>query len=323
MLDSLVRRRTHSSLRFLRIRVRGNSDFTFGAMDAVSLAWGYASCVRIGFLALAIALLSLGCSTTMTGRRQLTLIADDKMDALGIAAFATMKRQGELSQDRATNEYVTCITAAILEVIPPGYGPDDGRWEVLVFEDTSPNAFALPGGKIGVHTGMLEVATTPGQLAAVLAHEVGHVLLRHGNERMSHSILADTAVNAASVAAGAAVPEYQDLIVGGLGVGAQFGVLLPFSRKHESESDAVGQIFMAQAGFYPVEAITLWENMSQMGGEGPAQWQSTHPSDETRIARLQANLPSAMQEYEKARAAGKNPQCEPPPEEWINPEALP
>ncbi|RLB48523.1 MAG: M48 family peptidase, partial [Deltaproteobacteria bacterium] len=172
----------------------------------------------------------------MTGRRQLTLIHEDKMDAMGIAAFASLKRDGELTQDRAIKEYVRCVVVSILEVIPREYGPDDGRWEVLVFEDTTPNAFALPGGKIGVHTGMLDVATTPGQLAAVLGHEIGHVLLRHGNERMSQAILSDAAMQTASVAAGAAAPEYQELIVGGLGVGAQFGVLLPFSRKHESEA---------------------------------------------------------------------------------------
>lgn len=263
------------------------------------------------------------CSTTMTGRRQLTLIHDDKMDALGLAAFASLKAEGKLSQDPSTNAYVSCVAAAIVEVVPAENGPNDGRWEVLVFDDPTPNAFALPGGKIGVHTGMLEVATTPGELAAVIGHEVGHVLLRHGNERMSQSILADTAMSTASVAAGAAAPEYHDLILGGLGVGAQFGVLLPFSRKHESEADEVGQIFMAQAGFYPAEAITLWQSMAEMGGQAPAQWQSTHPSDETRIARLQANLPKAMKAYEKARAAGKAPKCTPPPDEWINPEALP
>jgi predicted Zn-dependent protease len=272
---------------------------------------------------LAVALCATACSTTMTGRRQLTLIDDAKMDALGISAFASLKAEGTLNQDPAVNAYVSCVAAAIVEVVPRELGPSDGRWEVLVFEDPTPNAFALPGGKIGVHTGMLEVATTPGQLAAVLGHEVGHVLMRHGNERMSHSILADTALNTASVAAGMAAPEYQRLIVGGLGVGAQFGVLLPFSRKHENEADEVGQIFMAQAGFYPAEAITLWQSMAEAGGQGPAQWQSTHPSDETRIARLQANLPEAMKMYEKARAAGKNPRCVPPPDEWVNPEALP
>ena len=259
----------------------------------------------------------------MTGRKQLTLINDDKMDAMGIAAFASLKKQGKISQDKALSDYVGCIAAAIVKVIPAEHGPNNGRWEVLVFDDPTPNAFALPGGKIGVHTGMLDIATTPGQLAAVIGHEVSHVLLRHGNERMSQSILADTAMSTASVAAGAAAPEYQDLIVGGLGVGAQFGVLLPFSRKHESEADEVGQIFMARAGFYPAEAITLWQAMAQAGGKAPAQWQSTHPSDQTRIQRLRANLPKAMKEYERALKAGRRPQCKRPPDEWVNPEALP
>ncbi|MDH3622644.1 MAG: M48 family metallopeptidase [Myxococcales bacterium] len=270
---------------------------------------------RWRFRLLGLLLLGLGvaaCSTTMTGRRQLTLIDDAKMDEMGLAAFASLKQQGELSQDVMVNDYVQCVATAILEVIPPGAGPKNGKWEALVFDDPTPNAFALPGGKIGVHTGMLDVATTPGQLAAVLGHEVGHVLLRHGNERMSQSILADSAVQAGSIAAGAAVPEYQDLIVGGLGVGAQYGVLLPFSRKHEVEADQVGQIFMAEAGFYPVEAITLWQKMAELGNEAPEQWQSTHPSDQTRIARLQRNLPRAMRDYETARAAGKDPVCVPP-----------
>ncbi len=292
-------------------------------MGAASVAWRYAWRVRIGFLALALTLLVSACSTTMTGRRQLTLIDEDKLEAMGIAAFAGIKQEGKLSQDPGVNEYVVCIARAILEVVPQEYQPDGNRWEVLVFEDNTPNAFALPGGKIGVHSGMLEVATTPGQLAAVIGHEVSHVLLRHGNERMSQSILADAAVSTAGAAAGAAVPEYERMIVGGLGVGAQFGVLLPFSRKHENEADQVGQTFMAKAGFYPAEAIVLWQNMARQGGDAPKQWQSTHPSDDTRIERLHENLPRAMEAYEQARAAGKDPDCEPPPDEWVNPEALP
>jgi len=259
----------------------------------------------------------------MTGRKQITLFDDNKMDEMGVAAFASLKQEGKLDRDPAVNKYVTCVATTILKVTPKEAGPANGRWEVLVFEDATPNAFALPGGKIGVHTGMLDVATTPGQLAAVLGHEVGHVVLRHGNERMSQAVLADSAMSAASVAAGAASPQYQDLIVGGLGVGAQYGVLLPFSRKHESEADEVGQIFMAKAGFSPAEAITLWQNMAKMSGKSIAQWQSTHPSDETRIQRLKANLPKATQEYNKARAAGMRPKCTPPPEEWVNPKALP
>jgi len=266
----------------------------------------------------------LACSTTMTGRRQLTLIDDQKMDELGVAAFNDLKKETKVSKDSAAAAYVRCVADALLTVVPKGGpAPKDGRWEVLVFEDPTPNAFALPGGKIGVHTGMLTVATTAGQLAAVIGHEIGHVLLRHGNERMSQGMVAQSVVEAGAVAIDQMQPAYRDVVVGGLGVGAQYGVLLPFSRKHENEADEVGQIFMAQAGFNPAEAITLWETMAKMGGAAPAQWQSTHPSDETRIQRLQANLPRAMEAYDKARAAGKNPSCSPPPDEWVNPEALP
>lgn len=256
--------------------------------------------------------LTLGCSHTMTGRRQLTLINDAKMDEMGVAAFAELKAQQKVSNDVMLNEYVQCISDAIVEVIPKDGGPADGDWEVLVFEDETPNAFALPGAKIGVHTGMLELATTSGQLAAVIGHEVGHVLLRHGNERMSQAILADSALQAGQIAAGSVGGEYQDVIMGGLGLGAQYGVLLPFSRKHESEADEVGQIFMAQAGFDPAQAIALWKAMGALGGQQPAEWQSTHPSDTTRVSRLEANLPRAMEEYDKAKEAGKDPDCVPP-----------
>lgn len=254
------------------------------------------------------------CSTTMTGRRQLTLIDDAKMDQLGIAAFQDLKAEGKVSKDRATNRYVRCVADAIIAVIPKGGAvPKEGKWEVLVFEDPTPNAFALPGGKVGVHTGMLKVATTPGQLAAVIGHEIGHVLLRHGNERLSQSMVAQSALEAGAIALDQVTPQYRDVIVGGLGVGAQYGVLLPFSRKHESEADVVGQRFMAEAGFNPAEAVTLWEKMAKLSqGQQPPQWMSTHPADETRIERLRANLPETTNLYRKARAAGKNPRCAPP-----------
>ena len=254
------------------------------------------------------------CSTTMTGRRQLTLIDDAKMDELGIAAFRDLKTEGKVEKDAATNKYVRCVADAIINVIPKGgAAPKDGKWEVLVFEDPTPNAFALPGGKIGVHTGMLTVATTAGQLAAVIGHEVGHVLLRHGNERLSQSMVAQSVLEAGSIALDQMTPQYRDVVVGGLGVGAQYGVLLPFSRKHESEADVVGQRFMAEAGFNPAEAVTLWQKMAKLSeGQQPPQWMSTHPANEARIESLRENLPETRELYRKARAAGKNPRCVPP-----------
>lgn len=261
------------------------------------------------------ALLIAACSTTLTGRRQLTLIDDDKMDALGVAAFADLKKEGKVSKDPALTQYVRCVADPILKITPKGgAAPKGGKWEIVVFEDSTPNAFALPGGKIGVHTGMLTVATTPGQLAAVIGHEIGHVLLRHGNERMSQSVVAQSVLEAGAITLDQMTPQYRDVVVGGLGVGAQYGVLLPFSRKHESEADVIGQKFMAEAGFNPAEAVTLWQKMAKLSkGQEPPQWMSTHPANETRIEKLRSNLPEAKKLYSKARKAGKGPQCEPPP----------
>ncbi len=261
-----------------------------------------------------LGLLIAACSTTMTGRRQLTLIDDAQMDALGAAAFTDIQQQSKVEKDPAANAYVRCVSDPILAVIPKGgAAPKDGKWDVVVFDDATPNAFALPGGKIGVHTGMLEVATTPGQLAAVIGHEIGHVLLRHGNERMSQTIVAQSAMEAGSIALSQTKPEYRDAVVGGLGVGAQYGVLLPYSRKHESEADVVGQRFMAEAGFDPAEAIKLWQKMAKLSeGQQPPQWMSTHPAHETRIENLKANLPQAKELYLGARVRGKRPRCKPP-----------
>lgn len=251
----------------------------------------------------------------MTGRKQLTLLSDGKMNELGAAAFTDLKKEGKVAKDAAANAYVGCVAGAILDVVPKGgAAPADGKWEVRVFDDDTPNAFALPGGKIGVHTGMLAVATTAGQLAAVLGHEVGHVLLRHGNERLSQSTVTQSAVQAGALAIDQMKPELRDVVVGGLGVGAQYGVLLPFSRKHESEADEVGQRFMAEAGFNPAEAVKLWQKMDELSsGQEPPQWMSTHPANQSRIDNLKKSLPAARELYRSARKAGKSPQCVPLP----------
>ena len=270
--------------------------------------------VRVSTLGLILVLLA-ACSTTMTGRKQLTLFNDAKMDELGVAAFSDLKTQGKVGKDAKTDAYVRCVADAVLKIVPRGgAAPQDGSWEVVVFEDETPNAFALPGGKIGVHTGMLEVATTAGQLAAVIGHEIGHVLLRHGNERMSQSAVAQGVLEAGSASMSQAKPEYRNAVVGGLGVGAQYGVLLPFSRKHENEADTVGQRFMAEAGFNPTEAVRLWQKMQQMSQSGGIpEWMSTHPANDTRIDNLKANLPATKELYRGAKAAGRTPDCTPPP----------
>ncbi len=172
-----------------------------------------------------------------------------------------------------------------------------------MFKDESPNAFALPGGKMGVYTGMLEVAENQDQLAAVLGHEVGHVLAQHANERMSQQQVTSIGL---AVAAGTGLDSAS---MQALGLGAQIGILLPYSRTHESEADIIGLDLMAKAGFDPRESVQLWKNMQKAGGGTPPEFLSTHPSSGTRIDNLIGQMANALQTYNDARARGNKPNC--------------
>ena len=157
---------------------------------------------------------------------------------------------------------------------------------------------------------MIPVTKNAAQLAAVIGHEVGHVIAKHGNERMSQGEIAQILMAGASVATGKMSPGAQQAAMTALGAGTQFGVLLPFSRAQESEADLIGLDLMSQAGFDPHQSVELWKNMSAAsGGKAPAQWMSTHPSDETRMAALEENIPKHIAQYESAKAAGRNPRC--------------
>ena len=225
------------------------------------------------------------------------------MAEMGVAAFQDMKQQQPLETSSQTNGYVSCVARAIIAELP-----EQRTWEVQVFKDDSANAFALPGGKIGVHTGLLDIAENQDQLATVIGHEVAHVLASHANERVSTSYVASTGLQLAQVAAGEPTAAKQQLF-GLLGLGAQVGVLLPFSRTQESEADLLGLDLMAKAGFDPRASIPLWENMSQAGGGKPPEFLSTHPSHTTRIGDLSKRLQTAMPLYEQAKRAGKRPGC--------------
>jgi predicted Zn-dependent protease len=257
------------------------------------------------------------------------LFSPEEEAKMGVAAFNQL-RQKEIERGRLLAEEQGPAAHARVRrvsdrVIQASGLRDRYHWEYMVVNaPETVNAAAISGGRIIIYTGILPVARDDAGLATIIGHEVGHVMAHHTGERMSQDQLMGMAAVAAGAALGASgAPVPPDLAMAVVGLGAQVGVLLPYSRKHESEADEVGQLFMAQAGFDPTEAIALWEGMSQSGGNAPAQWQSTHPSDQTRIAKLKASLPRAMKEYETARSAGRKPVCTPPPEEWINPEALP
>jgi predicted Zn-dependent protease len=257
-----------------------------------------------------ISAMLLSCSTSPMGRKQMTIMPESQMASMGTQSFDELKKTTPIEKDPATNAYVKCITDPLLKAVGPVEGVSS--WEVVVFNDKQVNAFALPGGKIGVYSGILKVANTPDQLAAVLGHEVGHVLAKHGNERVSQGMASQVALAGAQIALGknGQLDKKSQLIVAGLGVGLQFGVLLPFSRTHESEADIIGLELMSKAGFNPEQSIVLWQNMSKAtGGKAPPQWMSTHPSDKTRIDNLSRNIPKYEPYYQKALANGTHPEC--------------
>ena len=254
----------------------------------------------------ALALLAVlhGCATSPLGRSQLRLYSESDMDSMGAAAFTEMRRETPASRSTELNRYVDCVANAVTGAMERR----DISWEVVVFDDDQANAFALPGGKIGVYRGLLDVAENASQLATVIGHEVGHVIAQHANERVSTSALADVGMQVASTISGA--PSVQkNRALAALGLGVQVGVLLPFGRTQEAEADLIGLDLMASAGFDPRESVTLWQNMSRNGG-GPPEFLSTHPASDTRIKGLQGRMASAMELYSQARAAGRRPDCD-------------
>ncbi len=259
----------------------------------------------VGVLAAA---LLVACATSPLGRRQLNLFPEAEMEAMGVAAFQQVKEKVPLSNDRAANNYVRCVADAVTRDVRAS--ETAARWEVVVFENKSANAFALPGGKIGVYTGMLNVAKTQHQLATVIAHEVAHVLARHANERASTQFATQTGLDLLGVLTGTPSAS-KNALLAVLGVGAQVGVILPFDRAQESEADLLGLDIMASAGFDPRESIQLWRNMGAQGKAAPPEFISTHPSHQTRMADLNARMSDAMKLYERARLQGRRPVCSP------------
>jgi predicted Zn-dependent protease len=258
-------------------------------------------CVAVATLAMTIT----ACTTSPTGRQQLTLMSDAQLNQMGQEAFAQYQ-QDLPAAGQAQQRYAQCVASAIVDVLPERERNQD--WQIRVFESEQANAFALPGGYMGVNTGLLAIAETQDQLASVIGHEIGHVLARHANERVSTQTSTQVALSVLGSAAGLQGPG-GDQLMGALGLGAQYGILLPFSRRHESEADVIGLRLMADAGFDPRASVALWENMSAQGGARPPEWMSTHPSHGQRMQGLQAEMGNAMARYEQARQAGRTPNC--------------
>jgi predicted Zn-dependent protease len=267
--------------------------------------------LKTASLALAISAIVAACATTTspTGRTQVVGgVSQEELNQLGYQAFNEVKAQKRPTTDARQQREAQCIVAAITRQLPPNW---QGGWETVVFQDPEPNAFALPGGKVGVYTGIFKVATTQDQLAGVISHEIGHVISRHHEERITRQMGAQGAVQVLGALLGSRYGEgIGSAAMQGGSVLAQTGFLLPGSREQETEADVVGQQLMAQAGFDPRGAVALWTNMiAASNGSRPPQWLSTHPNPESRIRELQQRAASLVPVYEQARAAGRRPSC--------------
>ncbi len=235
------------------------------------------------------------CSTApITGRRQLSLVSGDQEMQLGLTEFEKMKKETPISKDPAANALLQKvgkrIAAAAAKDLP------NAQWEFVVFESKEANAFCLPGGKIGIYTGILPITKDEAGLATVLGHEVAHATAHHGGERMSQQMAAQGLGQVGGMAI--TDPKYAALFQTAYPMAAQVGVLLPFSRQHESEADRIGLHYMARAGYDPEAAVGFWERFSAaMGKSTTPNFLRTHPVDTTRIADIKKYQFEAKQEY--------------------------
>jgi predicted Zn-dependent protease len=243
-----------------------------------------------GLAAATAALALAGCAYNETlGRSQVLLVDEGQLAQAAAAAWTQSLSSQRLSSDPVLNRRVTAVGSRLVQAA----GVGGQQWEYRVFVNEQPNAFVLPGGRVGVNTGLFKVVQNDDQLAAVLGHEIAHSTLRHSAERYSQTTLAQIGLGVAESAAGSRSPNMARAISTFGSAGAQLGYLLPFSRQHELEADRIGVDYMARAGFRPSQAVELWRNMAaQASRSAPPQFLSTHPSDATRIQQLEAYIRS-------------------------------
>jgi predicted Zn-dependent protease len=222
-----------------------------------------------------------------TGRRQFVLVSDEQLAGLGAQAWADLKRQTPVSSDASVQDRL----ARIGQRVADASGKADLDWEFLVFDSPEINAFVLPGGKVGFFRGLLDLAQSDEEVAAVMGHEVGHVEARHAAERMSQQMAVQLGVQIAAAALSEEYGQHADEIAAALGMGALYGVILPYSRKHEFEADDLGVRLMAGAAYAPAGAVTFWERMTgDSAGREPPAFLSTHPATDERLARLRETV---------------------------------
>jgi len=252
------------------------------------------------------AVLSWSCSSVpITGRHQLSLVPESEMQQMSYAQYDSFMQANKLSHDQAATAMVKRVGTRIehaVESYMSSHNMSDQlagyKWEFNLVESKEVNAWCMPGGKVCVYTGILPITQDETGLAVVLGHEISHAVAHHGTERMSQGLLAQGLGTALSVAVAKEPQTTQQLWMTAFGVGAEVGVLLPYSRTQESEADHLGLIFMAMAGYDPQKAVPFWERMASQAGNGkPPEFLSDHPADQTRINDIKKEMPEAMKYY--------------------------
>lgn len=252
--------------------------------------------------------LMFSCSTVpITGRSQLNLLPASQVMSMSFQQYDEFLKTHQLSTNGAQTIMVKRVGQRIQSAVE-NYFSQKGlsdqlkgyNWEFNLVESPEANAFCMPGGKVVVYSGLLPITNNEIGLSVVMGHEVAHAIAEHGNERMSQGMLTELGGMALSVALQEKPEQTQALWMTAFGVGSQVGVILPFSRLHESEADQLGLIFMAMAGYNPQEALSFWERMAKMkAGQAPPEFLSSHPSDATRIANVKKWIPQAMKYYSR------------------------
>jgi predicted Zn-dependent protease len=255
-----------------------------------------------------ILILAIACSTVpVTGRKQINIIPEAQINAMSFEQYDQFLGEHKLSDDPVQTAMVKNVGAKIQHAVEH-YFAEKGmpgelrnyRWEFNLVEDSLVNAWCMPGGKVVVYTGILPLTQDETGLAVVMGHEIAHAVAEHGSERMSQGLIAQFGGMALAKALEDRPEETQNLFMTAYGVGATLGVMLPYSRLHESEADHLGLIFMAMAGYNPNGAVEFWQRMAaEKGGAAPPEFLSTHPSDETRIRKIKDLIPEAMTYYNK------------------------
>ena len=235
-----------------------------------------------------------GCTTNEAlGRRQLLLVSDGQLAQLSASSWSQALRQNRQSSDPALRRRVERVGDRIVRAADqrfPSQNLTQNNWEFAVFENDTVNAWVMPGGKVGFHTGLLDIMENDDQIATVMGHEGGHVVGRHAAERYSQQIAAQSGLQIANVALAANDVKNAPQIAAILGAGVTFGVILPYSRKHEYEADRLGADFMVGADYRANEAVRFWDTMTRQSGQKPAEFMSTHPSDSNRITAMRSYI---------------------------------